>query len=135
MKESLKVPMAPIQQEPHAGKVQRLAFVVSCFVKLKPTCTPALEISGPILSIGHSWVDGYSGSGLHVLGGIGEGGAVLGGGVLRPVRRNVAQDHHDGPVRVHPLRRAEVVHAFICDDVGEVVLWREQVSQGVTMTW
>lgn len=83
----------------------------------------------------HSKHRPHSGSGLHVLGGIGEGGAVLGGGVLRPVRRDVAQDHHDGPVRVHSLRRAEVVHAFICDDVGEVVLWREQVSQGVRMTW
>lgn len=41
------------------------------------------------------------------------------------MRRDVAQDHHDGAVRVHSLRRAEVANAFICDDVGEVVLWRE----------
>lgn len=71
---------------------------------------------------------GFPVSGLHVLRRVGEGGAVLGGGVLRPVRRHVAQDHHDGAVGVHPLRRAEVVDAFVGDDVGEVVLWREQLS-------
>lgn len=60
---------------------------------------------------------------------IGEGGAVLGGGVLRPVWSHVAQDHHHRTVRVRSLRCAEVVDAFICDDVSEVVLWGEQVSQ------
>lgn len=51
------------------------------------------------------------------------------------MRRDVAQDHHDGAVGVHSLRRAEVADAFVCDDVGEVVLWREQVGQGVRTTW
>lgn len=45
------------------------------------------------------------------------------------MRGDVAQDHHDGAVRVHSLRRAEVVNALIGDDVGEVVLWREQVGE------
>lgn len=64
----------------------------------------------------------HSRSTLHVLRRVGEGGAVLGGGVLRPVRRHVAQDHHDGAVGVHSLGRAEVVNALVGDDVGEVVL-------------
>lgn len=43
----------------------------------------------------------------------------------------MAQDHHHRAVRVHSLRRAEVVDAFICDDVCKVVLWRQKVSQQI----
>lgn len=42
--------------------------------------------------------------------------------------RYVAQDHHDGAVRVHPLRHAEVADAVVGDNVSQVVLWSEQTS-------
>lgn len=57
---------------------------------------------------------------------VGEGRAVLRGRVLRPMRSNVAQDHHDGAVRVHSLRHTEVGDAVVGNDVCQVVLWREQ---------
>lgn len=60
---------------------------------------------------------------LHVLGCIGKGRAVLRGAVLWAVRGNMAQDHHDRTVRVHPLGHAEVVDAVIGNDVCQVVLW------------
>lgn len=52
-----------------AGKVERFAFVGSCFVEFEPTCTSAAEIIGTGLSISHSRVNrsGFSVSGLHVL--------------------------------------------------------------------
>lgn len=62
----------------------------------------------------------------HVLRCVGESGAVLRGGVLWTVRRHVAQDHHDGPVRIHPLGHAEVVGAVVGNDVCQVVLRSEQ---------
>lgn len=65
-------------------------------------------------------------SALHVLRSVGEGGAVLRGGVLRSVRSDVAQHHHNGAVRIHPLGHAEVVDAVVGDDVCQVVLWGEQ---------
>lgn len=34
----------------------------------------------------------------------------------------MAQDHHDGTVRVHPLGHTEVVDAVVGDDVCQVVL-------------
>lgn len=83
--------------------------------------------SNTILNVSHGLVNhNLSVSALHVLRGVGEGGAVLGGGVLRPMWSDVAQDHHHRAVRVHFLRRAEVVNALVCDDVSEVVLQREQ---------
>lgn len=39
----------------------------------------------------------------------------------------MAQDHHDGPVRVHPLGHTEVVDAVIGDDVCQVILQRKRV--------
>ncbi len=69
----------------------------------------------------------YSEASLHVLRCVGEGRAVLRGGVLWTVRRNMAQDHHDGTVRVHPLRHAEVVDAVVGNDVCQVVLWSERI--------
>lgn len=63
---------------------------------------------------------------LHVLWCVREGGAVLGGGVLWPVGSNVAQDHHDRTVRVHPFRHTKVVDAVVGDDVCQVVLWSER---------
>lgn len=34
----------------------------------------------------------------------------------------MAEDHHDGPVRVHLLGHVEVVDAFVGDEVSQVVL-------------
>lgn len=58
-----------------------------------------------------------------MLGGVGEGRAVLRGGVLWSVGGSMTQDHHDGPVGVHLLRHAEVVDAVVGDDIRQVVLW------------
>lgn len=63
---------------------------------------------------------------LHVLWCVGEGGAVLRGGVFWSVWSDMAQDHHDRTVRVHPLRHTEVVDAVVGNDVCQVVLRREQ---------
>lgn len=49
------------------------------------------------------------------------------------MRGNVAQDHHDGTLRVHPLGHPEVVDAVIGDDVRQVILWSRQVS--IRQTW
>lgn len=38
----------------------------------------------------------------------------------------MAQDHHHGTVRVHPLRHAEVVDAVVGNDICQVVLGSEQ---------
>lgn len=38
----------------------------------------------------------------------------------------MAQHHHNGAVRIHPLGHAEVVDAVVGDDVCQVVLWGEQ---------
>lgn len=42
----------------------------------------------------------------------------------------MTQDHHDGTVRVHPLRHAEVVDAVVGYDVRQVVLWNMQTLSG-----
>lgn len=62
---------------------------------------------------------------LHVLRGVGEGKAVLWSRVLWTVWSHMAQDHHDGPVRVHLLGHTEVVDAVVGDDVCQVVLERK----------
>lgn len=66
---------------------------------------------------------------LHVLRGVGEGGAVLGGRVLWTVRGHVAQHHHHRPVGIHPLGHAEVVDAVVGDDVRQVVLHEGNMEQ------
>ena len=53
---------------------------------------------------------------------VGECGGVLRCCILRPMGGSVAQDHENGPMGVHPLRRPEVVNAVICDQVCQVVL-------------
>lgn len=57
---------------------------------------------------------------------VGEGRAVLRGGVLGSVRGDVAQDHHNRTVRVHSLRHTEVVDAVVGNDVCQVILRAEQ---------
>lgn len=42
----------------------------------------------------------------------------------------MTQDHHDGTVRVHPLRHTEVVDAVVGYNVGQVVLWNKQTLSG-----
>lgn len=71
---------------------------------------------------------------LHVLRGVGEGGAVLGGRVLWTVRGNVAQHHHDRPVGIHPLGHAEVVDTVVGDDVCQVVLHGGQMEHVRVLT-
>lgn len=63
---------------------------------------------------------------LHVLRCVGEGRAVLRGGVLWAVRSDVAHDHHDGTMGVHLLGHAEVVDAVVGNEVCQVVLWSGQ---------
>lgn len=59
---------------------------------------------------------------LHVLRSVGEGRAVLRRRVLGSMWGSVTQHHQHGPVRVDPLRGAEVAHGLGCDQIGQVVL-------------
>lgn len=72
----------------------------------------------------------------HVLRRVGESGAVLRGRVLRAVRGNVTQNHHDGTVGIHPLGQSEVVDAVVGDDIRQVILWRKHTTVfAKPLTW